>query len=216
MDSPLPVSSSHEGPIAEFSALRQEIESRETRRQNLFSLHITASGAVFSLAITVPKNSLFLLIIPISTYLFCSQFTLHAHAIFKIGRYIRDELDLKVPGGLKWEAWQERQSISIRIPRFAYPNLIAFPGVAIVALIWIAPTVFTGWQQVTLPSNVGVLLIWIVGLLATLFSFMLVNSTARRWYEENANFPDGQKVRANPQSSSTSKKTEKLGTDEVS
>ncbi|WP_346104471.1 hypothetical protein [Nonomuraea maheshkhaliensis] len=178
-------SEGHEGPLAEFAALRQEIEGRETQRQNLFNLHITASGAVFGFVLSGSRNPLLLLIIPITTYLFYARFIMHSHAIFKIGRYIRDDLTHRVPGGLRWESWHVKQPIPLRIPRFAYPSLIAFPGPSFAALIWTAATVFMGWQQATMLARISAILAWLVGLAAAGFTVALVNSTARQWYEEN-------------------------------
>ncbi|WP_326629829.1 hypothetical protein OIE67_38750 [Nonomuraea fuscirosea] len=176
----------HEGPLAEFAALRQEIESRETRRQNLFNLHITASGAVFGFVLAGGRSSLLLLILPITTYLFCARFAMHSYGVFKIGRYIRDDLTHRVPGGLQWEEWQEKQAVPLRIPRLVYPNFIAFPALALAALIWTAPTVFVGWPQALIAARIGALTAWTIGVVATFFCVLLINSTARRWYEENA------------------------------
>lgn len=41
-----------EGPLAEFAALRQELEGLSGTYQNTFALQLSAAGAIFSFALT--------------------------------------------------------------------------------------------------------------------------------------------------------------------
>jgi hypothetical protein len=179
MDQPAPAG--NEGPLAEFAALRQEIESRESRRQSLLNLHITASGAVFGYALSAPGNVHFLLVLPVSTYLFCARYVTHSGFVYEIGRYIREELSDRVPGGLLWEAWHRDQPRLVRIPRFLYPTIVAFPLVTLVALVAAIPSVFSGWTGPSLYSNLGILLIWGFGVFLLFLTFSLADSTDQRW-----------------------------------
>jgi hypothetical protein len=58
------------GVLAEFAALRQEIERRNIVQHALFALQLTSAGAIFSFALSDESRARFLLIVPISTYRF--------------------------------------------------------------------------------------------------------------------------------------------------
>jgi hypothetical protein len=54
--------SGHDGPLAEFVALRQEIERRNLVQHGLFVLQLTSAGAILSFALSGTGHSGFLLI----------------------------------------------------------------------------------------------------------------------------------------------------------
>jgi hypothetical protein len=176
-----PVSNDHEGPLAEFAALRQEIEARELRRQTLFNLHVTASGAVLGYTISPYGNSLIALILPFTAYLFCARYVTHSSFVHEIGRYIREELSAKVPGGLHWEEWHASQPRLVRIPRFASPTIVGFPFVGFVALCWCVVPVFGGWSGATVLARLVVLAVWFGGCYGLFLTFRLSNDIDRRW-----------------------------------
>ena len=53
-----------DGPLAEFTALRQEIERRNVVQHGLFALQLTSAGAIFSFALSGSGRSGFLLNCP--------------------------------------------------------------------------------------------------------------------------------------------------------
>jgi hypothetical protein len=178
-----------EGALAEFAALRQEIDSRASRQYGIFALHITASGAVFSFALSGSGRVAFLLILPISTYLFCARYVMEDNAIRIIGRYLQEELGNRVPGGLRWEQWRQAQPGHLPGFEWAHPSFVAFPGVALAALAWTVPVVFSGWSADALLFELGLLLVWLIGLAATAVSFVLILNGMRGWIARRAVTP---------------------------
>src|SRR3569623_2109612 len=67
--------------LAEFSALRAEIERRAGVQWNVFALQVTTAGAISSVALSRATNAALLLLIPLSSYMFGSRYILHAHHI---------------------------------------------------------------------------------------------------------------------------------------
>ncbi|MEV6971334.1 hypothetical protein AB0M47_40180 [Hamadaea sp. NPDC051192] len=173
-----------DGPLAEYVSLRQEIESRASRQQSLFVLHVTTAGAVFSFALTGGGRSAFLLILPITSYLYCARYVMLHHGTQNIAEYIRDVLSPIVPGGLGWEAWHARRPKRLPLLAWTHPSFITFPGVAALALVWTIPTVFTGWQSSAWPQQAGLLALWLIGLAAAVASHLLVLTTVRRWLRQ--------------------------------
>ena len=131
------------GPLAEFSALREEIQERVKAQQHMLSLQLTLSGAVFGFSISRPGMIALLLIVPFSSYLLCGRLVAHHFGTLRVAKYIREELNGQVPGGLRWEEWLERQQC--RRPHFlgsALPLLLTFVGASVLALGWTIGYVF--------------------------------------------------------------------------
>lgn len=163
----------HEGPLAEFAALRQEIEARFQRQHTFQTLQITAVAAVFSFALSNTELTGILLGIPIISYLFCGGFTSQHYAITRIGNYIRDHLSERVPGGLSWEQWRKAQGRTDRIITLNLPISLTFPGASLVSLLWVFDFVYlqpssSGWAHAAL---VG---LWLIGAIATALCTYLV------------------------------------------
>lgn len=89
----------YEGPLAEYAALRQELETRSTRQHQLFTAQLTIAGAIFSLALSDSRRTLLLLIVPFVSYLLASRHATQSHNSFMITRYLREDLAYRVPGG---------------------------------------------------------------------------------------------------------------------
>lgn len=168
--------------LAEFTALRQEIERRSQIQFNLFVLQLTASGAVFSFALARSAGrSPFLLIIPISTFMLCAEYVDQIYGQRIVAKYIREEL--AVPGELQWESWLKRY-FSVRrkynkkeaaqfseYRRFC-ASIVTFPLIAAGALVW------AGWNVVwSVPRPAGYvwyLMAWIFDVVFTFLTSWMI------------------------------------------
>lgn len=165
------------GPLAEFEALRAEVLARQSAQSTLFGFQLTSAGAIFAYALTSSTRTPLLLIMPAIAYILTSRFVLHYFAISKIGEYIGAELGQHVPGGLGWENWNSKQPPRIGL-RFFHPMEVAFPGPAVLAPIWVAPTLMSSRYSVVVRCCLSAL--WIFGLFATAVAFRLASLQRRR------------------------------------
>lgn len=169
-----------DGPLAEYSALRDEIQERVKAQQQMLSLQITLSGAVFGFAISRPGLTALLLIVPFSSYLFCGRLVAQHFGTLRVAKYIKEELSGRVPGGLRWEEWLEQQQR--RRPHFlgsTLPLLLTFVGASLLALGWTADYVFVH-ANVAIASRFGLAVLWLVGVAAAGLSTVLVLQMAGR------------------------------------
>jgi hypothetical protein len=129
--------------LAEFTALRAEIDRRANIQWNVFALQVASSGAIGSLAITSISKATLLLIIPMLSFMLGSRYILHDYHIKLIQDYIRDSLSPSLSGALGWTRWkmnlpQEARSsgwFSIIGWKVTHSTRLAFEGVAALALI---------------------------------------------------------------------------------
>lgn len=166
--------STQEGALAEFTALRSEILARQGYQSTIFSLQVTAIGGIFGFALSDPKRTLIPVVIPFLSYVLSSRFFAAGTASARIGRYIRDELNQRVSGGLGWEAWYRDKHITGRRLHMALDPLMAlFPGASIFALIWTIRPVVSAFDHTTtaIPLAAG----WLIGAALT------VSSVAQTW-----------------------------------
>ncbi|MFL6123577.1 hypothetical protein [Actinophytocola sp.] len=144
--------------LAEYTALRTEIERRTTVQWNVFALQLASAGAIAGVAISAAGNLALLLLIPLSSYLLGSRYILHDFHVKLIRRYLRDSLAARLSGHLQWEVWR-RTELSTPVSRgwfsvtgwnLTQPTRLAFEGVAVLALVagacaaayrwWLTPT----------------------------------------------------------------------------
>lgn len=171
------------GPLAEFAALRAEIDALSRTKVQLFTLQLTVTGAVFSFAISNPSLGGLLLIVPISSYLLCALYVSTEADALAIGSYIRAELSVKVPGGLGWEGWWREHSARVgRLNGWTLPLLILFGGSGVLALVWSASTF--GAASSPIGSNVGLVSIWGIGVVASITCVFLVVSMGMKSFAE--------------------------------
>jgi hypothetical protein len=174
--------SAHAGALAEFAALRQEVERRTTLQHNLFVLQLTLSSAIFGFALSGQGRVLLLLIVPIVTYMLCGRFVSQHYGIVYAGQYIREVLDLKVPGGLSWERWIiDHRRRRMFFLEWVDPHYVTFAGVAFLALAWTAPPVFS-FREVNAVLNIAALVIWLIGLVAAAASLYMTWFARRGWW----------------------------------
>lgn len=164
----------YDGPLTEFSALRDEIQERVKSQQHMLSLQLTLAAAVFGFAISRAGMTALLLIVPFSSYLLCGRLVAHHFGTLRVAKYIKEELSGRVPGGLRWEHWLSEQQR--RRPHFlgsTLPLLLTFVGASVLALAWTTGYVFARDGVAGFP-RVGLVVLWILGLVAAGLSTMLV------------------------------------------
>jgi hypothetical protein len=128
--------------LAEYSALRTEIDRRANVQWNVYALQLASAGAISSLAVSAASNVALLLIVPLSSYMLGSRYILHDFHIKLIQRYIRESLSGRLRGKLEWERWKrdfadvsDRRWFKITGWTLLHPTRLAFQGIAILALI---------------------------------------------------------------------------------
>jgi hypothetical protein len=165
--------------LAEFTALRAEIERRTTIQWNIFALQIASAGAVGSLAIASASQTVLLLVIPLSSYMFGSRYILHDYHIKLIHKYIRDTLSVGLRGKLAWERHKEealahessRGWFTATAWKLTHPTRLAFEGVAILALASVALAALYNWgnERPSWYLILAFILMWLLGVLVTYF-----------------------------------------------
>jgi hypothetical protein len=163
--------------LAEYSALRAEIDRRANVQWNVYALQLASAGAISSLAISAASNVALLLIIPLSSYMLGSRYILHDFHIKLIQRYVRESLSGRLCGKLEWEHWKkkefsgvgERRGFRVTGRDLVHPTRLAFQGVAILALVAVPFSAAHIWW--TKPPNwsliLGFAMIWTLGAAAT-------------------------------------------------
>jgi len=166
--------------LAEYAALRAEVDRRASTQWNVLALQITSTGLIASLALSRASDVALLLVIPLSSYMLGSRYILHDYHLKLISRYIRDSLSGRLHGQLAWDSWKSSQMasdgraghwLSPVAWNLLHPTRLAFEGVAWLALLTAAlAAAYTWWHKVPGWGLVlGFALLWILGVLATYF-----------------------------------------------
>ena len=92
--------------LAEFTALRDEMQNRSIAQRQLISLAFIISGTLLTFGITHNKLDLFFLI-PMFIFFLASGWGNHDTAIKAIGSYIRDAIE-PYAQGIEWESSVQR------------------------------------------------------------------------------------------------------------
>lgn len=166
--------------LAEYAALRAEVDRRTNVQWNVVALQITSAGVIASLAITRISDIALLLVIPLLSYMLGSRYILHDYHIKLISTYIRDSLSARLHDHLKWESWKPRRiEADTQWRRWVtptgwnplHPSRLAFEGVASLALVAAALAAAYTWRDETPGWGLilGFALLWVLGALATYF-----------------------------------------------
>lgn len=165
--------------LAEYSALRSEVDRRVNLQWNVVALQVTSAGVIASLAISRAADAALLLVIPLLSYMLGQRYILDDYYINLISRYIRDSLSGRLGDHLGWESWKSGQMESDQQQghwpaatakwRLLHPTRLVFEGVACLALLAVALAAGYAWRD-RAPAwglIVGFALLWIFDALAT-------------------------------------------------
>jgi hypothetical protein len=175
--------------LAEYAALRTEVDRRATIQWNVLALQLTSASVIASLAISHASGAALLLVIPLSSYMLGSRYILHDFHLKLISRYIRDSLSERLQGHLAWENWKTSQLTADTGPQgwltptawnLLHPTRLAFEGVAWLALLTAALATAYSWRDYAPAWGLilGFALLWILGALAAYFLHRSFNRAA--------------------------------------
>ncbi|MFF7052173.1 hypothetical protein ACFY94_27860 [Streptomyces griseorubiginosus] len=130
--------------LAEYSALRSEINTRIGLQHQMLALHITAVSVVLSVALSGTSRWPILLVIPFIAYTSSETLASLFRTVEGIAKYIDEELNPKVPGGLGWESWLVHQKPASEVQKMTHPYYLLFPGISIISLLAVFPFMWSG------------------------------------------------------------------------
>jgi hypothetical protein len=159
--------------LAEYTALRAEVTNRINGQDTLLSLYMTATAAIFGLALSGHANSLILLVLPLLSA--AARLLYHNHNVYirLASAYINDQLRPLVTehlGEPRLLRWGQQVAAYHRGPwrhRLAHPAGLAllFPVPAAMALVLAVPRLASPWTW----------LAWCFGWLLLLAQVVLTN-----------------------------------------
>jgi len=139
--------------LAEYTALRAEVTNRISGQDTTLNLYMTATAAIFGLALSGHADSLILLVVPLLSAV--ARLLYHNHNLYirLVSAYLNDQLRPLVTDRLgepRPLGWQERTAEYHRGPRrrrLAHPVGLAllFPVPAAVALVLVTPELASSW-----------------------------------------------------------------------
>jgi hypothetical protein len=184
------VSTGYEGPLEEFRALRQEIDSRSRNQHQILSLQLTTAGGIFGLVISKPHLFALLTVVPVTSYLLCGRFATQGHAVEAAARYIMDELDQRVPGGLRWEAWQRADKRKDYRWAWFVPLLLTFSGASALA-IGSSMLYYFAFEGKGDCVHVWTVAVWMAGLLLLVGTVLLLRALRKKLPDRAGSSPGG-------------------------
>jgi hypothetical protein len=159
--------------LAEFAALRTEALQALSMEWNIIALQLTATGVLFSFALTNHSRTGFLLIVPVVSYVLSGRYLRNDRAFILIGVYIKTDLSIRVPG-LNFECWYKSfpdPNPSRTLQKLAYGPAV-FSGISIVALTWLIPYIFYPKNHISSFSGWMLGIAWVLDVAATLISII--------------------------------------------
>ena len=159
--------------LAEFTALRAEALQAFSMEWNIIALQITATGVLFSFALTNSSRTGFLLIVPIVSFALSGRYLRNDRIFLLIGIYIRTDLNSRLGGGLKWEEWYTKFPNPVRtLHSIAYGPAV-FSGISIVALVWVFPYVWSV-KHISAFNSRMLEIIYVLDVVATIISIVTI------------------------------------------
>jgi HAD superfamily hydrolase (TIGR01509 family) len=154
------------GPLAEYSALRQEVTARLGFMHQILGFYLTAVGSIFVLSLSAPDRTYLLLMVPWISFVLCGRYMSQEYGIDRIGEYHRLSLGPRIPGGLGWEQWMSDNPRKLLILGWIVPLAVSFPGASVFALAWTGQFLLTHPKDAPLPMALLIAL-WAGGLAVT-------------------------------------------------
>jgi hypothetical protein len=145
-----------EALIAQFTALRAEIEYRTQAQANLVQLNITAIGALGGFGLSQYADERVLLLIPVVSTMLGLFWLDHAAVIFEIGDFIRDRIlpklatEASIPDMPNWEKFVEERErrLHVRLGFFGLPFPFVFAVVPLLGLVFSLRSTQKDWSFV--------------------------------------------------------------------
>ena len=140
---------------------------------NIIALQLTATGVLFSFALSNHSRTAFLLIVPVVSYVLSGRYLRNDRAFILIGVYIKTDLSVRVPG-LNFEWWYKSfpdPNPSRTLQKLAYGPAV-FSGISIVALAWLSPYIFDPKNHISSFSGWRLGIAWWVDVAATAISII--------------------------------------------
>jgi len=135
---------------------------------------VLSAGALIVIAFWHVSWAPWLLIVPFSTCLLCTASVTQVAATATIMEYIRDELEPMIEG-LGWERYRQQVPYPFPFPRPSHPNLLAFGGVPVVALVLALKPLLIDAPHVPAP---GYVVAWFAGAMVTIYGASLAWTSA--------------------------------------
>lgn len=169
--------------LAEFTALRTEALQAFSAESNIIALQLTATGVLFSFALTNHSRTGFLLIVPIVSYVLSGRYLRNERIFILMGVYIRTDLSSRVHG-LNFEKWyKEFPNPTQTLQSFAYGPSVFF-GISFVALGWVVPYILFA-NKISAFSRSMLGIVWLLDLTATVISIITTVKTLRALDKES-------------------------------
>ena len=164
--------------LAEYSAMRSEVDQRTSVQWNVIAPQITSTGVIASLAISRVADIVLLLVIPLLSYMLGTRYILNDYHINLINRYIRISLSPRLQGQLAWEGWKKHEmEPAVESRKWftatgwnrTHSTRLASEGVASLALLAAVLAAIYDWREKAPAWDLilGIALLWILGAAAT-------------------------------------------------
>ena len=183
-----------EGPMLEYSALRDELLQAHQMQWNIFALQLTVTAALFSFSLSSQSRTGFLLILPFVTYALGGRYLYEHYSMGKIASYITEELSPKINGGVRWDEWRYQSSPSYRtLFGWFAPLPMIFPATSVIAMMWVTPYIWldghaSDYHRIVLGIS------WLFSLLFTALSMYKIKQS-QDWHFDVRDFVAGINLR---------------------
>lgn len=147
--------------LAEYTALRAEVTNRISGQDTMLNLYMTATAAIFGLALSGHANSLILLVLPLLSA--AARLLYHNHNLYirLVSAYLNDQLRPLITdrvGEPRLLGWNERSAQYQRGPQrsrltHAAGLALLFPIPAAVALVLVMPRLASPWTWLAWSSG---------------------------------------------------------------
>lgn len=150
--------------LAEFSALRAEINSRAARQQQITYWLLVITGTLITLAMN-QQEILLLLMCPVLTLFLAIRYADHGAQIARIGDYIERRIEHRLKE-LGWESWLSSGDARPSFGRSGWAAGVAWRGVFVtMQVLPTAVAILRFWPQLSFASSTAIaslVLYWVL------------------------------------------------------